>query len=244
MDEIGALAGAVTRSGTWAIDCESSVSGRGYARYYSFSLSVETAVTIDLNSSVDTYLYLRQRNETSGAALHENDNHQGSTSASQIQETLAAGTYTVEATTNSAGATGSFTLTITVEPLPTARVSRAAGSEGALVRPGSSASLTATFSRPVSGFAIEDITVGNGTAGNFAGSGAVYTFDVTPNAIGEVTVDIAAGAAEYVDGNGNTAPLGFRWASPMTMTATGTSTELRPSRPSGTISAAGSPGPR
>ena len=72
-------------------------------------------MTIDLTSSVDTYLYLRQENATSGAALHENDNHQGSTSASQIQETLAAGTYTVEATTNSAGATGPFTLTITVD---------------------------------------------------------------------------------------------------------------------------------
>ena len=59
-DELGALAGAATRNGTWASDCESSVSGRGYARYYSFSLSVETAVTIDLTSSVDTYLYLRQ----------------------------------------------------------------------------------------------------------------------------------------------------------------------------------------
>ena len=38
VDEIGALAGAATRNGTWASDCESSVSGRGYARYYSFSL--------------------------------------------------------------------------------------------------------------------------------------------------------------------------------------------------------------
>ena len=185
--------------------------GRGYARYYSFSLSVEMAVTIDLTSSVDTYLYLRQGDATSGATLHENDNHQGSTSASQIQETLAAGTYTVEATASSVGVTGSFTLTITVEYLPTARVSRAAGSEDAPLRPGSPISLTVTFSRPVSGFAIEDITVGNGTVGNFAGSDgdAVYTFDVTPNAIGEVTVEIPAGAAEDADGNGNKAASRF-----------------------------------
>ena len=209
VDEIGALAGAATRNGTWASDCESSVSGRGYARYYSFSLSVETEVTIDLTSSVDTHLYLRQEDATSGAALHENDNHQGSTSASQIQETLAAGTYTVEATTNSAGSTGSFTLSITVEYLPTANVSRAAGSEDALVRPSSPIPLTATFSSPVSGFDIQDINVGNGTVSNFAGSRAVYTFDVTPNAIGEVTVDIPAGAAEDADGNGNKAAPGF-----------------------------------
>ena len=205
VEEIGALTATAIRSGTWASDCESSVSGRGYARYYGFSLSVETAVTIDLTSSVDTYLYLRQENATSGAALHENDNHQGSTSASQIQETLVAGTYTVEATTNSPGATGPFTLTITVEYLPTANVSRAAGSEDVPVRPGSPVSLTATFSRPVSGFDIEDINVENGIVGNFAGSGAIYTFDVTPDAIGEVTVEISAGAAEDADGNGNKA---------------------------------------
>ena len=208
-DELGALAGASTRNGAWASDCESSVSGRGYARYYSFSLAQGREVTIDLTSSVDTYLYLRQENATSGAALHENDNHQGSTSASQIQETLAAGTYTVEATTNSAGATGPFTLTITVGDLPPVNVSRAAGSKDAPVRPGSPISLTATFSKPVSGFTLADITVENGAVSNFSGSGTVYTFDVTPNDISEVTVDIPAGAAEDADGNSTPAAARF-----------------------------------
>ena len=100
-------------------------------------------------------------------------------------------------------------LTITVGALPTVSVSRAAGSEDAKVRPGSPVSLTATFSRPVSGFAIDDIIVGNGAAGNFAGSGAIYTFDVTPDDIGEVTVDISAGVAEDADGNGNAAAPRF-----------------------------------
>ena len=76
---------------------------------------------------------------------------------------------------------------------------------GAPVRLGSQISLEATFSEPVSGFALEDVRVVNGVAGNFAGSGAVYTFDVTPNAIGEVTVNIAAGAAEDTDARGNIA---------------------------------------
>ena len=93
----------------------------------------------------------------------------------------------------------------TAEVLAAIIVSRAAGSEDTEVRLGSPVSLTATFSRPVSGFTVDDITIGNGTVGNFAGSGAVYTFDVTPNEIGEVTVDIAAGAAEDANGNGNTA---------------------------------------
>ena len=100
-------------------------------------------------------------------------------------------------------------LTITVGALPTISVSRAAGSEDAKVRPGSPVSLTATFSRPVSGFAIDDIIVGNGAASNFAGSGAVYTFDMTPDDIGEVTVDISADVAEDADGNGNAAAPRF-----------------------------------
>ena len=48
----------------------------------------------------------------------------------------------------------------------------------------------------VSGFNVDGINVSNGTAGNSVGGGAVYTFDVTLNAIGEVTVDIAAGGGD------------------------------------------------
>ena len=75
------------------------------------------------------------------------------------------------------------------------------------VRIGSPVPVTATFSEPVSGFTVEDIVATNGTVGNFTGSGgdSVYTFDVTPNAIGTVAVDIAADAAEDGDGNGNAA---------------------------------------
>ena len=102
-----------------------------------------------------------------------------------------------------------------------------------MVRPGSPVPLTATFSGPVSGFTIEDILVVNGSANNFAGSDgdAIYTFEVTPNAIGEVTVDISADAAQDDEGEGNTAAPYFRWASHTTMTGTMRSAELRPSRP-------------
>ena len=69
--------------------------------------------------------------------------------------------------------------------------------------------VTATFSKPVNGFTVGDITVANGDVGNFSGSDGdmVYTFDVTPNAIGVVTVDIAAGVAQDSDGDGNTAAV-------------------------------------
>ena len=64
------------------------------------------------SSAADTPICTcRQGDATSGTALHENDDHEGSTS-SQIVATLDAGTYTIEATTDTAGATGSFTLTV------------------------------------------------------------------------------------------------------------------------------------
>ena len=194
-------------TGEWASGCVSENRPGSYARYYTFTLAAPSQVTVTLKSGdADTYLYLREGEATSGTALHQNDDHRGSTGTSQIQETLAADTYTVEATTHSAGFVGSFTLTITVGNLLTVNVSRAAGSEDTKARPGTSVSLTATFSRPVFGFTVGDIVVVNGDAGTFAGSDgdANYTFEVTPNAIGEVTVDIAAGAAEDTDGSGNT----------------------------------------
>jgi hypothetical protein len=66
-----------------------------------------------------------------------------------------------------------------------------------------------TFSENVVGFSIDDITVENGTAGNFAGSGANYSVDITPSADGLVTLTIAAGVAQDVVGNASTAATPF-----------------------------------
>ena len=67
--------------------------------------------------------------------------------------------------------------------------------------------VTATFDEPVTGFTIGDVSVVNGSAGSFSGRGGdtVYTFDVVPDAIGAVTVDIAADMAVESGGNGNRA---------------------------------------
>ena len=69
--------------------------------------------------------------------------------------------------------------------------------------------LTATFSQPVSNFTADDIRVAFGTVDNFDGTGSSYTFDVTPNAAGAVTVEIPAGLATDAndDGNAATGPL-------------------------------------
>ena len=97
----------------WASGCASETRSGRYARFYTFALDQESEVAITLESSdADTYLYLRSGSETTGSVLYVNDNHEGSTSRSQIQETLSAGTYTIEATTYDPGITGSFTLTI------------------------------------------------------------------------------------------------------------------------------------
>ena len=87
--------------------------GRGHARYYTFTLDAETEVTIALSSdSIDTYLYLRADSAISGAVLHENDDIDGGNRNSRIVETLAAGTYTIEATTYREDDAGSFTLDV------------------------------------------------------------------------------------------------------------------------------------
>ena len=66
-------------------------------------------------------------------------------------------------------------------------------------------SVTFTFSESVTGFALGDITVGNGSASNLAGSGDTYTADITPAADGTVTVDVNAGVAADAAGNTNSA---------------------------------------
>ena len=113
------VTGSEPVSGEWTAGCESSEPGRGYARYYTFTLDRFTDVTITLtrvSGDADPYLYLRRGAEQSGASLQENDNREGDPTVSEISARLARGTYTVEATTFAAGQTGSFTLSITGLP--------------------------------------------------------------------------------------------------------------------------------
>jgi hypothetical protein len=63
----------------------------------------------------------------------------------------------------------------------------------------------AEFSEAVTGFTAGDITVAKGSVSNFSGSGDTYTFDVTPNGQGLVTVDVSADVAQDAAGNDNTA---------------------------------------
>ena len=101
----------------------------------------------------------------------------------------------------------SNTLTVTADlTAPTVVITRTTGS-------GSVSGLfniTCTFSEPVNGFDLVDLTVGNGTASNpVMVSSSVYTADITPTAAGNVTVDIAAGVATDLAGNPNIAAVQF-----------------------------------
>ena len=104
--------GGLVASGQWSKDCQSQVQDRGYARYYGFTLAESSDVTIDLESSVDTYLYLREGEAKSGAVLYENDDIKSGDTNSRISKTLEAGIYTIEATTYDTDEIGSFILTV------------------------------------------------------------------------------------------------------------------------------------
>ena len=70
--------------------------------------------------------------------------------------------------------------------------------------------VTFTFTEDVTGFVVEDITVGGGTAGGFATvDGSLYTANITPSGPGTVTVDVAADVCADVAGNLNTAAVQF-----------------------------------
>ena len=71
--------------------------------------------------------------------------------------------------------------------------------------------VTVTFGESVTGFEVGDIVVTNGSAGNFAGSGTTYTFDLTPDS-GDpkvVKADIAAGVATNAKSIPNAAAAQF-----------------------------------
>ena len=66
------------------------------------------------------------------------------------------------------------------------------------------------FGEVVTGFAVTDLTVGNGTAQNFVDvDGQTYTVDVVPTADGTISIDIAAAVAQDGAANDNLAATQF-----------------------------------
>ena len=112
------MTAGVSRNGAWNGDCASTHRSGSYARFYSFSLSEPAEVQIDLTSSEDTYLYLLRGADSGGTVLGENDDVVNGETDSRITETLAAGRYTVEATTYGEGVSGEFSLSVVPAATP------------------------------------------------------------------------------------------------------------------------------
>ncbi len=85
-----------------------------YARYYTFDLSAPSSVSITLESSEDTFLYLLNDKGKTGSVAHFNDDiDYPNNPNSRIEQPLEAGSYTIEAATYDSGVVGSsFTLTL------------------------------------------------------------------------------------------------------------------------------------
>ena len=88
--------------------------GTRYAGYYTFTLSQQSEVTITLESSEDTYLFLLSGHGRNGSVVEQNDDIDSGAQNynSRIVETLAPGEYTIVATTYNLATTGDFTLTV------------------------------------------------------------------------------------------------------------------------------------
>ena len=98
---------------------------------------------------------------------------------------------------------------------------------------GSPITFTLTFSKPMNGLTATGITVTNGAKGALTGSGTTYTIPITPTAVGAVTCQVNASAAQDLAGNNNTisnnASMTFDNVAPIvTVSPTGTITNSSP----------------
>ncbi len=194
-----ALTSDGTVSGTWADDCNSQQRGGSNARYYVFELEQSSKVTIDLTSWADTYMFLRSgKNTQSGSAIHENDDLGGGNLNSRISETLAAGWYTIEATTYTSGITGDHSLTITgLASQPTEpEISVAAGGG---VTEGAAASFTVTATpKPAADL---DVMVVVSQSGDFGVTTGSQTVTVPASGTKTFTVATTNDSADEADGS-------------------------------------------
>ena len=167
--------GSVT--GAWTGACDSTTRDGSYARFYTFTVTQNSLVTIDLSSSVDTYLYLREGADALSGGYMRSDDDDGSGNNSRISETLSPGDYTIEATTYGEGRTGTFTLD--VDFLATAALAATCGE----TLPGDG-SVTGAWTGAC------DSTTRDGSYARF------YTFTVTQNSL--VTIDLSSSVDTYL----------------------------------------------
>ncbi len=97
-------------SDAWTADCSSTNRSGSYSKYYTFTLNAPKRVMINLDSDVDTYLYLLSNSNHSSSSIAKNDDYNDFNS--QISMSLDAGTYTIEASNFTNHEIGEFTLSL------------------------------------------------------------------------------------------------------------------------------------
>ena len=104
-------------AGTWGADCLSDARTDRQARYYQFTLAESADVTVVLESDdAEPVLYLREGAGNTVGATTPGGFNDGEPAydyhRARIETSLAAGTYTIEATTYAPGETGDFALIV------------------------------------------------------------------------------------------------------------------------------------
>ena len=218
---VTALSGDGSVTGEWTGECDSVGRSGRYARFFTFSLDNQAAVRIDLESSWDTYMFLRSGLGRDGQKLHHDDDG-GNGRNSQISESLAAGEYTIEATTYGREKTGAFTLTVVglpdqAPPAAGPEISIAAGTD---ITEGGDATFTVTATPKPS--ADLDITVEVSQGGDYASTGSqtvtipttgsqtltvTTTDDANDEPDGSVTATISTGTGYTVSSSASSATV-------------------------------------
>ena len=184
---VTALSGDGSVTGEWTSECDSVGRSGRYARFFTFHLDDQAAVRIDLESSWDTYMFLRSGLGRDGQELHQDD-ESGDGYNSRISETLAPGDYTIEATTYGREKTGAFTLTVVGLPdhAPPAAGPEISIAAGADITEGSDATFTVSATPTPS--ADLAVTVEVTQSGDYASTG---TQTVTIPTTGTQTLTVA-----------------------------------------------------
>ena len=215
---VTALTGDGSVTGEWTGECDSVGRSGRYARFFTFSLDNQAVVRIDLESSWDTYMFLRSGLGRDGQELHQDD-ESGDGYNSRISETLPPGDYTIEATTYGREKTGAFTLSVVGLPAQTLvpEISIAAGTD---ITEGGDATFTVTATPTPS--ADLDVTVAVSQSGDFVTTGSrtvtipstgsqtltvTTTNDSTDEADGSVTATISTGTGYTVSSSASSATI-------------------------------------
>ena len=192
------LTGDGTTQGEWTNNCKSFAPGRDLARYYTFQITHRGVVSIDLTSSHDTYLYLRQgKGIVKGTSLYRNDDIGNGNYNSGITRTLNVGWYTIEATTFHGGRTGPFQLEISGLPAQASgpEISIAAGAD---ITEGGDATFTVTATPNPS--AALDVTVEVSQSGDYASTGS-QTVTIPTTGTQTLTITTTNDSADEADGS-------------------------------------------